>query len=371
MQRNKTKAMVPKGFWAEEAVAKKNKGFQKFIDERKKQNIYYKDKYQIPNQKNSRAIIYTEYIKEIVKKVPGIATAISQFSRSKEKRYIDPKERFEILDVTNQMLDRGEIGSLKLKNNKAILITIHSPIKKTIFIKKKGHLNKNRTIGEMLAQNVLKKIGIKTIDSHAAYYSVDAEKHSTTSMVAYDFTNLMSFEDAVIKGHIMDEKYEAAYAKMEAINKKIKDNKLLISDYGAAGHFFIDLKTGELYIFDPYVETFSDFKKLYNIAEKKLNLKIKWSYSSFPLNFLSKRYFILSAFFGPSISTFWRSSKDAFATFFNVLNSRRIDFARVGPTSGNDSKINYCLSEKFIFVFEYLSFETLLPLPSCSFFAMV
>jgi len=102
------RALVKNGFFGEQEVAKKNPGFRSFIDEAAKRRLYHVEGTIF--RSNSRNLIYNNYIKNIIKSVPGLLTSFSKFSNSKERRFVDPKGRFEIINVVEQLENRGRIG---------------------------------------------------------------------------------------------------------------------------------------------------------------------------------------------------------------------------------------------------------------------
>jgi len=153
------------------------------------------------------------------------------------------------------------------------LIIINDPIKKIFFVKQKGNSNNNLTLGEMLAQNIMKKHGIKTIDSHAAYYGVDWEHTAQKSLVVYDFTTMLTVNDAIKLNKLTKTDIENIEIKLKNLDKLIKEKKYPIWDYAKSKHCFIDINTKEIYMFDPMIyDRNTTFENLYNIAKKELNL---------------------------------------------------------------------------------------------------
>ncbi|GEM_PF-3310710 len=268
------KAIVKKGFWGDREVAKKNPGFKSFIDEAAKRRFYHSEG--TPYGVNSRNIIYNDYIKNIIKSVPGLLTSFSKFSNSKERRFVDSKGRFEIINVVEQLENRGNIGykgSPKYDLNKAHIIIINDPIKKVFFVKQKGDTSNIITLGEMLIQNIMKKQGIKTIDSHAAYYSVDLKNLKHKSLVIYDFTNMLTVLDAIKLHKLNKTEIQQIEQKLKKFDELLIKKRYPIWDYAEKKHCFIDLNTKEIYMFDPRIyETNTLFNNLYNLAQKELNL---------------------------------------------------------------------------------------------------
>jgi len=271
--RLKPKVIVPKGFWGEKKVSEKNAGFKSFADELRKQRFVHNESK--PKEAHSRAIIYNEYIKEIIKSVPGLLTRFSKFSNSNERRFVDPKGRFEIINVIDQLENRGGLAHNVIKkqySNKAQIIIINDSTKKIFFVKENNRLNKENTLGETLAQNILKKYGIQTIGSHSAYHSVDWINLKLKSFVIYDFSNLLTLEDAYKNKMISEEDYSKLHSKIYKGVEKINKLHLDLADLIYPHHYFFNPKTKEIYLFDPFV---INFDKLYEVAKKELNLRIK------------------------------------------------------------------------------------------------
>jgi hypothetical protein len=237
-----------------------------------KQNFVFKEN--SIKTKGSKAILYNKYIKSIIKEIPDLLTNFSKFSRSNEYRYVDPKGRFEIINVINQIKGRGATANeydIISKGNKAQVLIIKKPIKTTFFIKQNNSLPKEVIIGETLVINLLKKRGIKTIDSHLAYKSKNNISSKEKSFVVYDFTNKLTVKDAIQLNKFTQIELNLINTKMKNIIKNIETSKIPINNYRNKDHYFIDLKTKELYFFDPLVLP-NNFAEIYNIAKKQLKL---------------------------------------------------------------------------------------------------
>jgi len=91
------------------------------------------------------------------------------------------------------------------------------------------------------------------------------------SFVIYDFTNKLTLNDAIKLNKLSTTKLNDINKKVKEIITKIEFTKIPIRNYRVKDHYFIDLKTKEIFFFDPLVLT-DNFHELYNIAKQKLNL---------------------------------------------------------------------------------------------------
>ncbi len=94
--------------------------------------LTYKDT--IPYRYYGKKLVYTNFAIEVLKENPGIIKAINFLSKNKKEiRFVEDKGRFEILKVTNQIINKKRTTSAYTSEGYLLIINKAKPIR--FFIK--------------------------------------------------------------------------------------------------------------------------------------------------------------------------------------------------------------------------------------------
>lgn len=180
-----------------------------------------------------KKILYTGLAKELLKENSGLLKAVNFLSKNKsERRFVDPKNRFEILKVTNQIISQKRSFSPSFTKN-AFVLTINKKKPLRFFIKEtRGHVDFSLT-EEMLALKIIEKKakanGFKIIKPHFSFDNYPKRKgffydHTLMkSFIVYQLSYLSTVSDAISKKKLTSLQKKEIASRFSKLNESLKN----------------------------------------------------------------------------------------------------------------------------------------------------
>ncbi len=235
----------------------------------------YTYKESMTNRYGGKKIVYSNFARELLRENPGIIKAVNFLSNNKkEKRFVDEKNRFEILKVTNQIINKKRTDSSFASDGFVLIINKKKPVR--FFIKETRDKVELSLTEELIALRLIEKdareIGFKIIKPHFAFDSyLDRKKFPfhrqlIKSFIVYELSYLPTVRDVVNKKKINVEdvkKINQKFSKLKEILKKKGLRDIDLDDRNC----FIDLskKPFDLFLFDPLT-----YDANYNVLRREI-----------------------------------------------------------------------------------------------------
>lgn len=223
-----------------------------------------------------KALVYNPFAKEVVRKNPGMMKDFfSLFKDKKATEIRDPNGRYVIRRTYKRkprtsVFEKGERG-FNINEGFVMDVKVDGKTRK-FFIKAEensGNVNHN-SYSQYFGTQIQKIFGLSVVDAHLAYTKIG--KKSSTGFFVSDFTDLIEFKKAKKQGLVSKQEYSDFLKKVKEIDKTINSelpnlrlelikDKVVIKDI-LPKNTFIDLKTRQLYFFDPWLAKDSFYTKV-------------------------------------------------------------------------------------------------------------
>jgi len=223
-----------------------------------------------------KKLAYNEFSKRLIQENPGIIKAIDFLSNNRsEKRFVDPKGKYEILKVTdlisNENTSNPRRGGLtidsyfiKLKSGK---------VEYKFFLKKQNADSVEELILLKSLEKYALKSGFKIIQPHLAFDDYNA----LNKYILYDFTNKLTVDDAFKLKLLKDDEYMHIRTKLEDFETVLNEKHFVPAWNLKSQNCFVDLSTTpyKLYLFDPksFIGYNKDTLRLKKLQKKLINKK--------------------------------------------------------------------------------------------------
>jgi len=209
-----------------------------------------------------KKLAYNDFSKKIIKENPGIIKAVEFLSSHKlERRFLDSKDRFEILRVTNDIIDeqkkRGNFTT------DAFVIKINFERKKHIFFLKEQEINSTEELILLKSiEGYAHQFGLNIVQPHFAFdnnIEHNSQNRPDKHYIIYDFTDKLTVYDAFKLNKISLEESRAIRLKLISFERLLNKNHSIPIENLDTKNCFIDLskKPPALYLFDPMVTPFT------------------------------------------------------------------------------------------------------------------
>jgi len=236
-----------------------------------------------PDLHYGKALVYNDFSKKIIQENPGIIKAVNFLSKNvSERRFVDPKNKFEILRVTNfiksTQVDKPPRGAL---TNNSFVIKINEGKKELrFFLKEQRGLSIRELILLKSAEKVIQKSGFSIIQPHLAFEKFDPNPELSGSnilahsYILYDFTNKLTVKDARKLNKLSLKELLDIDQRLVDLQDELHDTHSIPIENLTISNCFIDLskKPYGLYLFDPIFDAWGNItqsKKEYAVLKKK------------------------------------------------------------------------------------------------------
>ncbi len=235
-----------------------------------KNKFHYNETHSI--RENGTKLVYNDYSKKLIRDNPGIIKAIKFLEQNRnEKRFIDLKGKFEILNVTHFMhtVDDYKRGGFQ---NDTYLIKIKSDKKDhLLFLKKESISSTDELILLNTIEKYTSKFGLNIIKPHLAF------EHYVHKFIAYDFTDKLTVADARRLNKIDLKESRIIQDRLFEFENTLRKKYNIPIGNLTINNCFIDIyKTPyALYLFDPFIydELPESLIKLKNLRKDLINQK--------------------------------------------------------------------------------------------------
>jgi len=215
-----------------------------------------------------KKLIYNDFAKKIIQENPGILKAMDYLSSiASERRFVDPKGKFEILRVTESIVKNDSTRSRGSYTKNSFVISINDAKKHKFYIKESEY---GIELNEFVTVNTIEKYvanyGFKIIKPHLSYLN----PNKVRNYIAYDFTNKLTVLDALKLNKIPEYLHNQIKAKLEDLHFSLLSLHNIDVDISELGtrNCFIDLKTNELYLFDIVKGNLSNAKSISELTKE-------------------------------------------------------------------------------------------------------
>lgn len=235
-----------------------------------------------------KGLVYNPFAKEVVRKNPGMMKSFFTLFKDKTATEIKDLNGNYIIRRTYKRkpkmsnIEKGEHG-FNISEGFVMDVKVDGKTRR-LFIKAEENsenLNHN-TYSQYFGTQIQKIFGLSTIDAHLAYTEIG--KKSTTGFFVSDFTDLIEFRKAKKQGLISKQEYKDFLKKVKEIDRNINrelpnlrleltKDKVVIKDF-LPKNVFIDLKTRQLYFFDPWLAKDSLYTKVFFFLQRTTNINI-------------------------------------------------------------------------------------------------
>ena len=218
-----------------------------------------------------KRLFYNDYSKKLIRENPGIIKAIDFLSKNKYKqRFVDSKDRFEILKVTDFIVAKGPKNRGSYTTN-GFVIQLHNTKKQLFYVKQSNYAV---LINEFITLNSIDKYakaeGINIIKPHLV-----TNMYNSKNYIVYDFTNKLTVLDAYESKKINDKELDLIGNKLDNLQSKILLNYNIHIHKAeiTPRNCFIDLsvKPYKLYLFDLVVTGIGSTKSIDELKNKLIN----------------------------------------------------------------------------------------------------
>jgi hypothetical protein len=203
----------------------------------------------------NRKLVYNDFVKNLIRKNPGIIKAINFLEKSiSENKYIDPLGRFEITNFTRSIINTYERGGYI---NSAFFIEVIDDAKKHLFFLKKQSVS---SVHELILLKSIEKIanenGFNIIQPHLAFENRSKllDYGQRKNYILYDFTYKLTVADAIKLNKISALDFENINSKLNKLADLLQQKYKMPIDDLNTNNCYIDLKTKELYLLDPSLQ---------------------------------------------------------------------------------------------------------------------
>jgi len=211
---------------------------------------------------SGKKLIYNNFSKRLIRENPGIIKAIDFLSKNKlEKRFVDPKERFEVLRVRDFIVnDVQRLKSRGYLTRDAFVLRVNSGKKEyRFFLKNQGLSSVQELVLLKSIEEYAKKSGFNIIQPHLALdnnLDIDYNKR----YIVYDFTDKLTVSDAFNSKKISPEKFYDIFDRLSDFKKLLENKYSIPIENLNTKNIFIDLSTQphKLYLFDPFITGYSE-----------------------------------------------------------------------------------------------------------------